>query len=301
MLTSAYIKEKAKEYGASVCGIGSLDLFKNEDPRRDPKQILPKAKSIIGFGFAVPKGIYQAMDRQMQYYTYATLGTSCIDTELGEIFLLKMGRLIENEGYDACLQRAVPNLKVKGDKTTNAEVIDTYELIYASSVAEGKPAPDIIIDYNKAAMACGIGKAGLSGRILSPKYGPYIRYTFIITDAPLEPDAPCLEGVCDFCKECQKACVGNAISDEGINTWQCAVYYKGAHKSNPFMTGDFLKDDPEREMIVNGEKVFDAESARKLYPKLRFLPHTSSGYEACLCGKKCDVVCYQHLKERGLI
>ncbi len=301
MLTSAYIKKIAKEYGASVCGIGSLELFKDEDIRRDPKLILPKAKSIIGFGFAVPKGLYQAMQNQTQYYTYATLGTSCIDTELGEIFLLKMGRIIEDAGYDACLQRAVPHLKVKGDKTTNAEVLDTYELEFASPVAEGKPAPDIIIDYNKAAMACGIGKAGLSGHILSPKYGPYIRYTFIITDAPLETDAPLLDGVCDLCGECKNACVGNAISDDGVNSWQCAVYYKGAHKSNPFMPKDFLRDHPEREQILNGKKVFDADSARALYPELTFLPHTSSGYEACLCGKKCDIVCYNHLKEKGLI
>ena len=301
MLTSEYIKKIAKEYGASMCGIGGLDLFEGEDLSRDPKMILPKAKCIIGFAFAVPKGLYQAMENKAQYYTYATLGKSCIDLELGEVFLLKMGRIIENEGYDACLQRTVTHLKAKGDKTTNPEVVDTYELQFATPVAEGKPAPEVLIDYNKAAMACGLGKAGLSGKILSPKYGPYVRYCFIITDAPLETDKPLLDDICDKCGACKAACVGNAISDEGLNTWQCAVYYKGAHKSNPFMTDDFLKDHPEREQIINGEKKFDAESARELYPKLRFLPLTASRYEACLCGKRCDVACYKHLKEKNLI
>ena len=28
---------------------------------------------------------------------------------------------LENEGYDACLQKAIPNLRIKGDKTTNPE------------------------------------------------------------------------------------------------------------------------------------------------------------------------------------
>ena len=87
MLTSEYIKKIAKEYGASMCGIGGLDLFEGEDLSRDPKMILPKAKCIIGFAFAVPKGLYQAMENKAQYYTYATLGKSCIDLELGEVFL----------------------------------------------------------------------------------------------------------------------------------------------------------------------------------------------------------------------
>ena len=35
-----------------------------------------------------------------------------------------MGGMIENEGYDACLQKAIPNLRIKGDKNTNPEVVD---------------------------------------------------------------------------------------------------------------------------------------------------------------------------------
>lgn len=88
---------------------------------------------------------------------------------------------------------------------------------------------------------------------------------------------------------------GNAISDEGLNTWQCSVYYKGAHKSNPFITEEFLKDHPEREAILNGEKRFDAESAREIDPHMNFLPNTQWGYSPCLCGRKCDIACYQHL------
>ena len=41
MLTAELIKEKAKELGADLCGIGSLDAFKGENPQRDPKMILP--------------------------------------------------------------------------------------------------------------------------------------------------------------------------------------------------------------------------------------------------------------------
>lgn len=291
MLTTEMIKKRAYELGASLCGVGRV--YKEEDPGRDPYMILPQAKSIIGFGFAVPKGLYKAMARGVQHYTYTTLGVKYIDEEMAEIFLLKMGAMIEDEGYDACLQKVMPNLRIKGDKETNPEVVDTYELI-SDPVEEGKPAPDVIINFGKAAKACGIGDMGLSGKILNRKYGPFIRYCFIITDAPLEFDEP-YEDVCDGCGKCISACPGHAISEYGLDTWQCSVYYKGAHKSNPFMTEEFLRGDPEREAIINGEKRFDSESARNLYKKMNFLPNTQWGYSPCLCMKKCDIACYEHI------
>lgn len=293
MLTSADIKKKAAQLGATVCGIGRI--YEEPDPQRDPRSILPGAKCIIGFGFAVPRGLYKAMEQGNQYYTYTTMGVKYIDEEMAEIFLLKLGGMIENEGYDACLQKAIPNLRIKGDKSTNPEVVDTYELIHAEPVAPGKPAPDVIIDFGKAARACGLGEMGLSGKIVNKTHGPMMRYCFIITDMPLEYDAPLSEPICDKCGACVAACPGKAISEEGLNSWQCSVYYKGAHRSNPFMTDEFLMGHPQREAILNGDFRFDAESARAIYPQMKFLPNTQWGYSPCLCGRSCDIACYKHL------
>ena len=293
MLTSESIKAKAKELGAAVCGIGRI--YEETNPQRDPRKILPNAKCIIGFGFSVPKGLYKVMEAGTQVYTYTSIGVKYIDEEMAEIFLLKIGGMIEDEGYDACLQKSVPNLRIKGDKTTNPEVFDTYELIHAEAVESGKPVPDVIIDFGKAAKACGLGDVGLNGKIINKTHGPFMRYCFIITDAPLTCDEPLKQPICDKCGACIKACPGGAVSRQGLDTWQCSVYYKGAHKSNPFMTEEFLKDDPEREQIINGEKRFDAISAREIYKKMDFLPKTNWGYSPCLCGRKCDITCYRHL------
>ena len=293
MLTSESIKAKAKELGAAVCGIGRI--YEETNPQRDPRKILPNAKCIIGFGFSVPKGLYKAMEAGTQVYTYTSIGVKYIDEEMAEIFLLKIGGMIEDEGYDACLQKSVPNLRIKGDKTTNPEVFDTYELIHAEAVESGKPVPDVIIDFGKAAKVCGLGDVGLNGKIINKTHGPFMRYCFIITDAPLTCDEPLKQPIYDKCGACIKACPGGAVSRQGLDTWQCSVYYKGAHKSNPFMTEEFLKDAPEREQIINGEKRFDANSAREIYKKMDFLPKTNWGYSPCLCGRKCDIACYRHL------
>lgn len=300
-MTAEFIKQKAKELGAAVCGIGNVELLRGEDPQRNPFSILPNAKSIIGFGIKVPKGLYRAMEDQAQYYNYTNLGVKYIDESFAEIFLLKMGALIENEGYDACLQRSIPGFRIQGDKSTNPEVSRIYELQFASPVAPGKPVPDVIIDYNKAAVVCGLGSIGMHGKVIVPKYGPYMRFVFIITDMPLEHDEAFQGDLCDKCGKCLEACPGKAISEDGVDSWQCSVYYRGAHKSNPFMKEDFLKDHPEREAILNGEKRFDSESAKEIYKDLKFLPATHFGYVPCLCGKSCETVCYHHLKEVGVL
>ena len=214
-----------------------------------------------------------------------------------------MAGIIEDEGYDACLQKSVPNLRIKGDKSTNPEVADTYELIHARPVAKGKPTPDVIIDFAKAAQACGIGQKGLSGKILHPKYGPYIRYCFIITDAPLDTDEPLDAPVCDGCGECIKACPGKAISEDGkVDPWQCAVYYNGANGlKNPFMPPDAFKDFEDRVAIISGEAKVTPETARKILRNIDFYPPAQHAYQCSICGRACDIACYVHLEQKGVL
>ena len=300
MLTAEIVKKRAYELGADLVGIGDISLFEGTDPQRDPRMILPKAKCVIGCAFRVPRGLYELMDRKAQYYNYLALGVKYPDEEIAEIFLLKLATLIENEGYDACVQRNISNLKIKGDKTQNPELLDTYELQFAEAVEAGKPVPDVIMDFGQAAEVCGIGHRAMNGHTIAPKFGPFVRYVFVVTDAPLECDAPMTQSFCDKCGKCAAVCPGHAIDENGTDTWQCSVYYRGAHKSNPFQTEETLADEPDREAILNGEKRFDAESARAIYPKLNFLP-ACHGYAPCLCGKACDLACYRHLKEVGVL
>ncbi len=301
MLNAQIIRQKAREFGADAVGIGDIKYFEGTNPQRDPKQILPGATCVVGFAFRVPRALYRVMGDRTQYFNYTQLGVKYMDEEFAEIFLLRMGGIIEDEGYDACLQRNVSNLRIKGDHSTNPELVDTYELVHAEAIAPGRAVPDVILDFNQAAQICGLGKAGMSGHLIVPEFGPFVRTAFLVTDAPLECDEPFRDSLCDRCGKCVEACPGHAVSEHGTDSWQCAVYYRGAHKSNPFMSPDFLKNNPERERILNGEKKFTRETARELYPELDFLPSRPTGYIPCLCGKPCDRVCFEHLKEKNLL
>lgn len=302
MINSEFIKQKALEYGADIVGIGDINLYEGVSPLHDPRCILPNAKCVIGVGFRIPRGIIKALKNGTQNYTYTSLGVKSISEELCETFLLKMARVIENEGYEACLQRSTPNIRAKDDMGTNPEVIATRQLIHAESVGQGKPAPDVILDFEHSAVICGLGTYGYRGNILTPEFGPFQRFVFIITNAPLETDPVISKSICDECQECAKACPGHAIKKNGTyDKWQCSVYYRGAHESNPYVNDDFLKDYPERQKILNGDKRFTPEEAVDIYEEMNFLPNTQYGYVPCLCNKACDVACYSHLQKRGLL
>ena len=88
-MNAEYIKAKAKELGATVCGIGNVELLRNEPAQRNPFFILPNAKSIIGFGIKIPRGLYQAMENEVQYYNYTNLGVKYIDETFDVSKLLK--------------------------------------------------------------------------------------------------------------------------------------------------------------------------------------------------------------------
>ena len=269
MLTRETIEQAARDYGATVFGVGGLALFAGEDPKHDPKMICPRAQCIVGFGIPVPRGLYKTMKDGSQFYTYTTVGVKAIDEEYFEMFLFRMASVIEDEGYDACLQRPYPNMRVQGDTSANPETIGVYELKFASPVEPGKPPPDVMIDFGKAARACGFGQSGLYGRVINRDYGPMMRYAFVITDAPLEANAPWAGDLCAECRRaggvppCAAACTAACIDPaKGLDTWKCWEHYNKARGYT--------------------------------------LPRTQWGYQACLCGRRCDIACYEKLAGRPL-
>ncbi|MBA4388293.1 MAG: hypothetical protein C0404_09955, partial [Verrucomicrobia bacterium] len=81
-------------------------------------------------------------------------------------------------------------------------------------VAQGKPAPNVIVDMDYVAQAAGLGMPGLGGFMLTKEYGLRQRFALVMTDAGLDPDPVCSESVCDNCGECAKACPMGAINME---------------------------------------------------------------------------------------
>ena len=315
-LTSKLIKEYAIRYGADIVGIGDISRFDGTAHGEDPRYVFPEAKSIIGLGFRQLRGSYRGVEEGTTYFHFVGMSVLHLEEVKIPTTLLRIAGLIEDSGYDAVIQRSVPDL-VKGSVNPEKELSAQFDISSVRPKTAGKPAPEVMMDFKQAAAICGLGEIGLSGHVLTDKYGPFQRFGFILTDAELDADPVQERSLCDECEECIKGCFGNAFSTERENVnyggvsyslakwdeWQCAVYYAGAYKAkNPFMPEDALETVPDREKILQGEKKISPEDAREILPQLMpFYPPMRHDYLGCICGRACDRACYIHLENKGLL
>lgn len=189
----------------------------------------------------------------------------------------------------------MPNLRTKGDRQDNFELI-------SDPIEEGKFAPDVFIDFGKAAKACGIGERDFRGAVLTDEFGPFERHNFILTRQLLnltKKDNAFVRRV----QKCARACPGGAIDESGkTDLWQCAVYYNGAcGLKNPFMGQDTFAKFDNRLGIISREAKVTGESARKILDNIYFYPPIQHSNPCSVCGRACNVACYVYLEENDLL
>lgn len=316
MLTSDIIKKKAVELGADIVGIASIDRFKDTPMEKNPMFVAPAAKSVIGLGFRVLRGSFRGIESGTQFYQFSSMGVVNIDMRYAPRVLRQLVCFIEDNGFEGVPQMAENDRRPASDKGTNPEMDGIFKM-NSEPVSPGKPVPDVIMDFNQAAFACGLGEMGMGGFFLTPEFGPFQRFAFILTDAELEEDPLFSEEICDKCGKCIAGCPGKAITSETktdtwigqtierykLDEWQCSAYYAGAHSpTNPFLRPNAFQDFPDGDKIAAGEKMLSPEEAKQV----RSIAGNSYGgvgfnYGACICGKSCQRECYINLEEKGLL
>jgi len=65
----------------------------------------------------------------------------------------------------------------------------------------------------EAAVRAGLGSIGKNNLVMNPRYGSWVAYQSIVTDAELEPDEPCRDDMCGNCTKCLDACPTGALYD----------------------------------------------------------------------------------------
>jgi epoxyqueuosine reductase len=80
-----------------------------------------------------------------------------------------------------------------------------------------------------AAHCAGLGSFGMNHLLLTKDFGPRVRMTAILTDAPLETEEntqlPFINQTCSGCMKCTEICPAGAISRDGeIDRQKCAQY-----------------------------------------------------------------------------
>lgn len=285
------IIELAKANGADIVGFAPASRFESDNPIF---KIMPETKTVIGLAFRVLRGIYRGIEEGSTYYQYTTMAVENMEETIMPMAQLKVAMMIEENGFIALPQRRHQQIMAE-ENSTNPEV--AYDAIYRGKTAETQ------MDFLDAAVKCGLGEKGFHNALLSDEFGPMVRYCFILTDAEIEETDVVKPHICDNCGKCKEACPGKAIDEAGnVDAWQCAVYYNGANGTkNPFMPPDAFAGMEDRIKIIAGEAKVTPETAKAILDKIYFYPPAQHAYQCSICGRACDVACYIHLEEKGIL
>lgn len=192
------IKEKARQQGADLVGIASIDRFDGVPQAHHPSAVFPEAKSVIVIGRRILRGSLRGMEEGTNLVDYPNYGHHWLTAMFIPLTVYRSVQFIEDQGWEAVpLYPYPPEVAPEGIPT-----------------AEGRPAPNVTIDFNYAAVAAGLGELGYADVVLTPEYGHRQRFHIILTDAELEAD-PLFEGkLCGMCMQCRDICPFGALSGE---------------------------------------------------------------------------------------
>ena len=191
MTLTEELKAFLRSRGADLAGVGDMRGVENCAFR-------------IGVSVAVALPVHVIRDLQeaptVEYYhLYGSLNQALNEiVSAGEEFL-------KARGFAACAQ-TTDRVKVSRDKTT--------------------PLP-----HKTVAVRAGLGWIGKNCLLVTPQYGPAVRISSLLTDAPLDCDEPISRSRCGACDRCVRRCPAQALKgalweagmrrEELVNTVKC--------------------------------------------------------------------------------
>lgn len=195
------VKSYAKSRGAELIGVAPVERFAGLPPEKNPLSIFPECKSVIVIGRRILRGALRGVEEGTNFdSTYSTFGYRWLEDNFLSRTTYEVTCFIETKGFEA-----VPLFGYSEEGMATG-----------APVAEGKPAPNVIVDLDFSAHAAGLGDLGLGGFFITPEYGIRQRFALILTDAELEYDNVNKEKICGNCEACIRVCPFGAIDKTKI-------------------------------------------------------------------------------------
>ncbi|MDP2726735.1 MAG: hypothetical protein Q8P59_04255 [Dehalococcoidia bacterium] len=223
------VRDFAQQWDADFVGVAPVDRFDNAPPGKRPRDLLPKALSVVAIGVAMNRGVMEANEiafRGLRHaiYPYMLYGYVQLNGHLATI-AHHLSRMLEKEGH---VTLPIP-------PSPPSDALDSVG----------------VFSNRHAAVAAGLGQFGWHSLLIMPQAGSRLRLVSIITEAELKPD-PMYSGrpICDV-KKCRYVCVrrcptgaismkdGTEVSIGGqdlqyavIDKWKCRLGIGGFAKGS---------------------------------------------------------------------
>ncbi|MCX6689769.1 MAG: 4Fe-4S binding protein [Methanoregula sp.] len=149
-----------------------------------PAAIFPEARTVIVIGMPVHLPVLETAPSIFYHELYRTINT-----------------LLDGYGYriaSALNAGGYPSIAIPRDGYGSISIL--------------KENPVVFFSHRHAAYLAGLGNFGTNNMILTPEYGPRVRFTSIFTAAEIPPDPVMEEPLCIRCMRCVKACPVHALS-----------------------------------------------------------------------------------------
>ena len=179
------VKRFAKRRGADLVGIASIERLAEAPKEHRPQDYLPSARAFVSIALRLNYAPIENLPKSRREYT---LNYHIVNCRLGDI-AYEVSRFLEDHNYEA-----LPFVVGSDQKTLYGD-----------------------ISHKHVAYAAGLGEFGLNNLLLTPKYGPRVRFASILTDAPLNPDSFLDSSLCDECGECVRICACGALEEAPKN------------------------------------------------------------------------------------
>jgi epoxyqueuosine reductase QueG len=209
------VRNLAKNEGAAVIGFAPVERWERAPKGHCPWDFVPKARSVIAFGMRISDAIVDYDD----YHNHFTGAASFASAPASRLNLAKlvrsntylyMGHFVQDDLLAYLATKIAWRLEEQGFQsmpmpTTATPYSRTPELDWGQFFFPWS--------NRHAAVMTGLGEFGYNNIVLTPQYGPRIRFNSVITEAEFEYTSLLAEKVClrDKCRKCLDACTAGAI------------------------------------------------------------------------------------------
>ena len=230
------VKKRAKDLGADLVGVASIERFEGAPKKFHPLTLLPKAKSIVSVAVRIPHGVLIPQKALVENYQYQIFGYGFLSHIRLNWIIFELARFLEDKGF---LSLPFPSFcESQGDSYAGETGARPFSWQYSEEgVQKGAS-----ISNRHAAVVAGLGELSISNLFLSPQFGAKQRLATLITTAELSQD-PLFSGkICDECMICEKVCppgaidgnesvkyeiAGRKIEVAKLNKQKCSWYHMG--------------------------------------------------------------------------